>query len=137
MLLPYFLCDITGDNIPELWLQTLNKDNNYVFSLLCAYTIQDDRLTTLFKGEVGHPYHHSFHQGDNYILMNTAHMGFQAWTKYSYNNGTILEREIYNKNNESYEDMEAYMEAEYKEPSEKAIEIYEVTNFEPVNNIDF
>ena len=124
----YFLHDVTGDGIPELWLH-VNGDESY--SLL-AFTFKDGKTSQISSIDVGHPSHHTFYQGSNYILMVFAHMGSNSWTKYEYKNGKIQEKEIYSEElNEEDEN------AEFKEPSEPSITPFEITNKQGIYNIAF
>lgn len=124
----YFLSDITGDGIPELWIQANNEDDpNNLNGSLIVYSYDDlGSLVTLFKGDSGHPYHHSFYQGKNYVILNFAHMDSQAWIKYEYNNGHISERRVFSTN----------YTLEYKVPMEQEIETYEMTDKSPIEQMN-
>ena len=121
----YFLYDLNGDEFPELWLQVLENED---FQLL-VYSSIDGVAKLLFRGDVGHPYHHGFYKGDDYILMNFAHMGAQSIYKYYLENGLIKEENIFTLEADSLN------EAEYKEISEPEISTYEITDKSPIYEI--
>jgi serine/threonine protein kinase len=122
----YFLYDITGDGIPELWIQANNEDDPHnLDGLLLVYSYVDGHISRLFKGDSGHPYHHSFYKGKDYILMDFSHMDSQSWTKFIYVNGYIYEREV----------SSGKRVKNYKTPSEQGVEIYEITDKSPIKRI--
>ena len=122
----YFLHDVTGDGIPELWLHV---DGGESYNLL-TFTYKDGQTKQISTIDVGHPSHHSFYSGNNYILIVYASMGASSWHKCEYNNGKIQDKEIFSETlNEEDEN------AEYKEPSETAISPIEITNKQELHNI--
>ena len=121
----YFLYDLNGDNFPELWLQVLENEE---FQLL-VYSNIDGVAKLLFRGNVGHPYHHGFYKGDDYVLMNFAHMGAQSIYKYYLENGIIKEENIFTLESDSQN------EAEYKEISEPEVSTYGITDKSPIYEI--
>lgn len=125
----YFLYDLNGDNIPELWLQATDNEG----CSLIVYTVHNEECIRIFKSEVGHPYHHSFYKGVGYILMNSAHMGSQTWTTFSLESGKVVEKETFTL---EHDDSESYTEVEYKNPTEPEVETYELTNREPIMQIE-
>lgn len=122
----YFLYDITEDGIPELWIQANNEDDPHnLDGILLVYSYNNGQIHRLFKGDNGHPYHHSFYKGKDYIIMDFAHMDSQAWTKYIYIDGYIYEREVASTKKTN----------KYKTPLEQEIETYEVTDKSPIENM--
>ena len=123
----YFLYDITDDRIPELWVQIkTDEEPNSLDGILVVYTYSENKIKRIFKGDDGHPYHHSFHGGDGYVIMNSAHMDWQSWQKYLYSNGYIYEREVFSVENTP----------SYKDPPEPEISTYEVTNLNPIKHME-
>ena len=121
----YFLFDITGDDFPELWLQVSEEDE---YNLL-VYSNIDGEAKLLFRKNVGHPYHHSFHNGGNYILMNFCHMGSQVIYKYYLEKGLIKEQHIFTLEAASFD------EVEYKDVSEPEVPTFEITDKAPIYEI--
>ena len=118
----YFLFDITGDGIPELWIESGTCEADHALSV---YTY-DKKLSILDAGEEGNASHSGFCRGDDYILQVCGHMGYQAWSKITYSNGTIKSEVIFEEDlNESGKD-------DYTEPSEPAVESYPFDDTEPV-----
>lgn len=122
----YFLHDVTGDGIPELWLHV---DGGESYNLL-TFTYKDGQTKQISKIDVGHPSHHSFYSGSNYILIVYASMGASSWHKCEYNNGKIQDKEIFSETLSEEDE-----NAEYKEPSETAISPIEITNKQELHNI--
>lgn len=122
----YFLHDVTGDGIPELWLHV---DGGESYNLL-AFTYKDGQTKQISSIDVGHPSHHTFYRGSDYILMVFAHMGSSSWTKYEYKNGKIQGKEIYSEELNGEDE-----NAEYKEPSESLISPIEITNKQELHNM--
>ena len=104
----YFLYDITGDKIPELWLEVTDWDGEY-FHLLYVYSFSDNKTRLLYKGNGGHPAHHAFYKGDNYIILDYIHMGSIARYKYEYKGGKVVEKELFN-GSEMDENLPGYYE---------------------------
>lgn len=124
----YFLHDVTGDGIPELWLHV---DGGESYNLL-AFTYKDGQTKQISSIDVGHPSHHTFYRGSDYILMVFAHMGSSSWTKYEYKNGKIQGKEIYSEELNGEDE-----NAEYKEPSESLISPIEITNKQELHNMAY
>ncbi len=79
----YFLYDITGDGVPEIWMC-----GGFGYSGMYAYTYTDGRLEEFHTGNGGHA---SYHRGNGYVIENMAHMGYQSVVKISYSNGQFVE----------------------------------------------
>ena len=104
----YFLFDITGDKIPELWVEATDWSGEF-FHILYVYTVSDGQLNLLYKGNGGHPAHHTFYMGDNYVILDYSHMGSIARFKYEYKGGKVIEKELFN-GSEMDESLQGYYE---------------------------
>lgn len=118
----YFLHDITGDSIPEIWM------NVYVNGVLefRVYSCLNGEAHLLYKDEIGNASNCSFHYGDNYILKNFAHMGSQTIDKFTYKKGVIK------KENTFTLEAESLQEAEYEEVQDPIIDTYEINDKTPI-----
>lgn len=114
----YFLFDITHDGFPELWLHYQAYESYY----LAVYTVVNGKVSELFNGFVGHPAHHTFHIGDNYVLCNYMSMGGCTWDKYIYSNGMIKQQNVYSGDDE-------------KEAPEPLAVTYELSNTQPIEEL--
>lgn len=118
----YFLYDITGDGIPEIWVESGTCEADHAISV---YTYKD-KLTILDAGEEGNASHSGFFRGEDYILQVSGHMGYQAWSKITYHNGKLKREVIFEEDlNESGKD-------DYRELSEPAVESYSFDETEPI-----
>lgn len=124
----YFLFDITGDGIPELWLEVTDWEGEY-FHLLYVYTISDGQLELLYKGNAGHPSHHAYFMGNDYILLDYSHMGSIARYKYFYNGKKIIQNELFNCN-----ETDANVQG-YTELTESGVVTSDITDKELLNSI--
>ena len=122
----YFLHDVTGDGIPELWLQVNDGDS---FSLV-VFTYKDGSSIQLFKGDLGAPDHISYYRGKNYVIKTYFSMGYVSWQKYEYKNGVIQEEETYSQDIDLEDE-----NAEMKEPSEPIISCYDITDKQGINSL--
>lgn len=118
----YFLFDITGDGVPEVWIKSGSCEADYKLSV---YTY-DNGISVIQEGEEGDAGHSGFYEGENYILQVSGHMGYATWVKLTYQNGKIKYDVVFEENlNESGDD-------DYTEPSEKPIEEYLVSDTAPI-----
>ena len=110
----YFLYDITGDGIPELWVVagTCEADKE-----LYVYTYQD-RLVKFFERGA---FHSSYHIGNNCILEYMTHMGTTSCTKLYLSNQGVKEKVIYS--------------GDYKDATEPSAGMYALNNYLPINSI--
>ena len=120
----YFLYDITGDGLPEIWMN-IKEGEDFKF---CVYSCQNGESKLLFKDELG--FNNSFYYGDNYVLMNYAHMGFQVINKFYLSNNVIKKKKLYET-----EEAESMNDVEYKEIEEPSITTYELTDKNPIYEI--
>ena len=124
----YFLFDITGDKIPELWLEVTDWYGDF-FHLLYVYTISDGQLELLYKGNAGHPSDHIFYMGGNYIILDYSFRGTFARFKYEYKRGKIIEKKIFH-GVDTDESIQGYYEL-----TEPMVSTSDLTNKELLNNI--
>jgi hypothetical protein len=120
----YFLFDITGDDLPEIWMN-IKEGEDYKF---CVYSCQNGESKLLFKEELG--YNNSFYCGDNYVLMEYAHMGYQVINKFYLSNNVIKKEKIFET-----EEAESMDDVVYKEIEEPSISTYELTDKNPIYEI--
>jgi len=120
----YFLYDITGDGLPEIWMN-IKEGEDFKF---CVYSCQNGESKLLFKEDLG--FNNSFYYGDNYVLMEYAHMGFQVINKFYLSNNVIKKKKIYET-----EEAESMNDVEYKEIEEPSITTYELTDKNPIYEI--
>lgn len=116
----YFLYDIDCDGIPELWIKTGTCEANY---RMLVYTYVNGSKM-IYDASAGHS---SFYIGDGYVLRVYGHMGYGEWEKLTYNGTSITANTI-------YEEELTYEDSDYREPEEKYIKLYSLTNKHPVLN---
>lgn len=113
----YFLYDINNDNIPEIWI----KSGGYSTGSIYVYTYYNNGISLIYDDGAGHS---SFHKGDGYVLVAFGHMGHAMWHKLTYNGTSITSTKIF----------EEYTDGDYKDPEEKYINLYPLTNKQPILN---
>jgi hypothetical protein len=118
----YFLFDITGDGIPELWITsgTCEADNT-----LSVYTYNDG-LVAIDKGESGNASHSNFYKGRDYIIQVGAHQGSAAWQKITYQSGILSREWVFE------EDLNQTGKEYYTEPSEPGVVLYSSADSTPI-----
>lgn len=116
----YFLFDITGDEIPELWIKAGEYEAEY---RLLVYTY-DKGIKLLYSDDAGHT---DYCQGNGYIIEFYGHMGYATWKKLTYNGSSITSTIIYE------EDING-TDRDYREPEEKYISFYSLNNKQPILN---
>ena len=116
----YFLNDISGDGIPELFVRTGTCEADAQIHIY-AYNTKLTRLITLDAG------HTSFYLGKGYFLTFWAHMGDWKTTKYFMKNGKLMKKVTSSGTLNGNQD--------YPEPSE--IGVYEVDfdNLGPIQSM--
>jgi predicted nucleic acid-binding Zn ribbon protein len=124
----YFLYDITGDKIPELWIEVTDWRGDF-YHLLYVYTVSYGKLELLYKGNAGHPSDHIFYMGDNYIILDYAFRGIIARFKYEYKGGKIVEKKLF-KGSDMDESIQGYYEL-----TEPMVSTSDITNKELLNSI--
>ena len=116
----YFLFDITGDEIPELWIKAGEYEAEYQ---LLVYTY-DTGIKLLYSEGAGHT---DYYQGDGYVIKLYGHMGYATWEKLTYNGFSIMSTIIYE------EDING-TDRDYREPEEKHINLYSLNNKKTILN---
>jgi predicted amidophosphoribosyltransferase len=118
----YFLYDITGDSIPEIWMSVyVNEELEFR-----VYSCLNGEAKLLYKNAEGNANNCSFHYGDNYVLQNYAHMGSQTIDKFTYNKGVIKKVNVFTLEAESLQ------EAQYEEVVDPLITTYELKDKSPI-----
>jgi hypothetical protein len=84
----FFLFDITGDNVPEIWLLT---DDCEADRLLLVYSISDGNKELYRSGAT----HSDYYLGDGYVLQVSAHMGKAEWLRLRWDGKRIVSRRVY------------------------------------------
>ena len=115
-LCEYFLFDITGDGIPELWVRSGTCEADY---MLYVYRYGIGQLELMHSTGAGHS---SFYCGDNYVLQVMAHMGEAGWYKIELSGSGLSEELV-------YEESDVESSDEYAQPVEPDAQMhdYDVT----------
>lgn len=121
----YFLHDVTGDGVPELWIQ---ESEDGVTSTLLIYEFKDGAASKIYQNSVGHPAHHSFKKINGYICLSFGHMGSMYVEQYEYKNDKIQTKELYSREANDDED-------DPNEPKGVEIETYDITDKRPLESI--
>ena len=116
----YFLYDITGDGMPELWIESGTCEADYEMHI---YTLADGVAKMIHSTDYSHA---SCYKGDNYIIITHCHMGYAYWYKISFDGSKIVEKKVFDQ--ELAED-----EYEYTEPDETYVSTYLQTEHDPIN----
>ena len=124
----YFLYDITGDNIPELWVYA----NDGTDSNFHIYTFKDKQAISIYKDSF-EPSRTSFMNGKSGIYISTGGMGYEEWSLFKYENGKIVKKEVYSwsQNPANYEEVE---ESGVK-PECEDIKTYKIKDKTPLDKI--
>ena len=85
----YFLHDITGDGIPELFVEYGDCEANFNYE---CYTYVDGDTKKIGVLDGGHT---TFFGGKGYILGRGCHMGYEWCSKYTYKHGRLSESLLY------------------------------------------
>lgn len=121
----YFLYDITGDDIPELWVEAGTCEEDHAISV---FTYKN-KLSILHAGQEGNASHSTFYRGNDYILQVSRDMGYAVWNRITYYNKKLQSELVFEENlNESEKD-------NYTEPSEPAVESYSYDDTEPITSM--
>lgn len=115
-LCEYFLFDITGDGIPELWVISGTCEADY---MLYVYRYGIGQLELMHSTGAGHS---SFYCGDNYVLQVMAHTGEAGWYKIELSGSGLSEELV-------YEESDVESSDEYAQPVEPDAQMhdYDVT----------
>lgn len=121
----YFLFDITGDGVPEVWIKSGSCEADYKLSV---YTY-DNGISVIEEGEDGDAGNSAFYEGDNYILHVYGHMGFAGWVKITYSGGKLKHDLVFE------EDINELGNDDYTEPAEIPVEVYQVSDTTPIKKM--
>lgn len=126
--LGYFLYDISGDGIPELWIQVGQAS----FEMhLEAYIYEDETLRKIY--DIGAA-RHMFYAGKNYVLTVVGLWGGEEWYKLTYDGNEITDELIYTGDYQELINGE-WVEKEVKEPTEPEIDYIKATNLAPIDRM--
>ena len=112
----YFLFDITGDGIPEIWIVSDTCEADYKLSVFTY----DNGIVVIDAGEEGNAGHSSFYRGKDYIIRLSAHMGYANWKRITYRNGRLKRDDVFE------EDLNQSGKEDYTVPSEAPVETHPV-----------
>ena len=90
----YFLYDITGDGIPELWVKSGTCEADF---MLYVYRYDVNGLSLMHSTGAGHS---SFYCGDGYVIQMVAHMGAAEWYRLTLNGSGLDEELVYEETDE-------------------------------------
>ena len=100
-----FLFDITGDGVPEAWLQTEGCEAE---RLLLVYYLSPWGKE-LYRDTAGHS---MFYAGDGYVLRQWAHMGHSSWYRLRWDGENMVSEKVF----------EEETGGDYTEPIEKPVD---------------
>lgn len=87
----YFLTDITGDGIPELWVKYGTCEADY---MLDVYTYDKSGLRRILHTGASHSGYYGDHNG-KYVIAQNAHMGYEMHNRITYSGKKLHEKKIY------------------------------------------
>lgn len=116
----YFLTDITGDGIPELWVKYGTCEADY---MLDVYTYGKSGIKRILHTGAGHTGYHGYPNG-KYVIAHTAHMGYEEHIRITYSGKKLHEKIIYESPGEV---------DDYKTPNEP---FFEYTPFNDTSAIE-
>lgn len=120
----YFLYDIDGDGIPELWIKTGECEADYQ---LFVYTYNNGSRQ-IYNGDAGHT---TFYvdKDNNSVFKIYAHMGYARWEVLTYDGQKI-------NSNELYEEDISDTDYDYTTPTEgKLVNLYPLNNKRPIMDV--
>ena len=113
----YFLYDITGDGVPELWVKCGTCEADY---MLYVYRYDVNELSLMHSTGAGHS---SFYCGDSYVIQMMAHMGEAIWFRLTLDGSGIDEEKVYEETDE---------EGGYTYPDEPEADLYDYDETWPI-----
>lgn len=113
----YFLHDITGDGIPELWVTKGTCEADYT---LYVYRYDVNGLTLMHYTSASHS---SFYCGSGYVIQMMAHMGEAVWYRLTLN-GSDIDEEVVREETDEY--------GAYTYPDEPEADVYEFDETQPI-----
>ncbi len=119
----YFLFDITGDGLPEMFIEkgTCEADREIV-----AYDASQGTARRLGAFPT---WHSGIFRGKDYLIKYGTHSGAYFMSRVTWNGSKFLEKEIYSDNYYEHIDDPDW---EPKEPSEPSMKWYNVDNTNPI-----
>lgn len=133
----YFLYDVTGDGIPELWVTSYYYDEGYCtddYVLLHAYTYENEKLRRIYSGYDGFL---SFHDCGNYLLgvwqLGDIAIPYQ-WFKFTYDGMNLTTKVIFSEYLNDPHTQEI-IKRERTKPNEPEIKTYKVTDKSPIDRM--
>lgn len=120
----YFLYDIDGNGIPELWIKTGECEADYQ---LFVYTYNNGSRQ-IYNGDAGHT---TFYvdKDNNSVFKIYAHMGYARWEVLTYDGQKI-------NSNEFYEEDISDTDYDYTTPTEgKLVNLYPLNNKRPIMDV--
>lgn len=115
----YFLHDIDGDGIPELWIKSGECEADYQL-IVYAYA---NGLRQIFQSDAGHSTFYIYYDG---VIQIHAHMGYANWDLLTYDGWKIVSNEMYE------EDING-TDHDYSTPNEgKLVRLYSLNNKRPI-----
>lgn len=127
-LIEYFVYDITGNGIPELWIKSGTCQADLEIKV-CTYD-KDCSYKTIWESTAGQC---SYYEGKGYVLQVYGHMGEAFWTKLTYDGREMVETRIYEEDVNEIDDDGYHYYRDYKKPTEKYIEFHSLQDVEPIN----
>jgi len=118
----YFLFDISGNGIPELWIITGTAE---YCRTLKVYTYIDGTDRMIYETGAGHT---EFYAGDNYILCVYSRSDGERRTRLYYNGNSIDEKVVLEMS--PWDDWD-----NYKGPEEEEISLIEISDVSEINNV--
>lgn len=117
----YFLLDLTGDGIPELFVRTGTCQADAQLHIY-TYTTSLKRLATIGAC------HSNFYQGNGYFVLMSAHMNCWSTYKYYMKNGKLMKKRLGDG---------VLKETDYDYPEPKEIGVYEASfdNLGPIRSM--
>ena len=126
----YFLYDITGDCIPELWI-CVGSVGAWSGNLnIEVYTYGNDALRKLDDCEVSY----CFYAGKNYLLQVVVTECCYEWHKLTYDGSRIKRETVFSETKGNFINGE-WFEKEFTEPTEPKIDFIEATNLAPIDRM--
>lgn len=121
--LSYSLFDITGDGIPELWIDTGEDEAERQIEV---YTFANGSMEEIYKESSGHS---SFYMQKGNVIQWYSQMGEATWTELSYDDKTkrIKDKEVFSQYVEDADD--------YKIPQGKQMQFHSPDDTQPVISI--
>ena len=113
----YFLYDITGDGVPEIWMR-----GGYGYCETNIYTYTNGSLRNIGMGAGRHA---TYHRGNGYVIENFCLQGGQKIDKLTYNGSKVVATTIY----------EEYPVEDYKGIDEPAFNDIPLTDEGPIRAI--